>query len=464
MPAPAESAALSPASPAPAETAAVPPAPPAPAETVAVPPASPAPAETVAVQPAPPAPAEVVAVPPSAPADQPPAEEIKQAAPSPADGATGDAPAIPAVADSQNAPATQAKADDGLMRLIGQMVITGFEGAEPGDPGVKAVIEQLRQGLIAGVVVAAHNVRGTGQLRALVAALRDAGGETAPFLMIAHEGGAGQAMTPEKGFSAYPSAAALGRSDDPLNAFNVYRYMAEELAAYGFNVNLGPVVDLDPATEVADSAVEGRSYGVVPKHVAAFAKAFRLAHHEKSILTALKHFPPLAAGVPSPDAETETADPLHTFRALIEGGDADLVMTSNLPQAGDTGEGEGALAASLTAGLVQKQLREQLGFDGVVLSGDLEAAEIASRWSLEERVTRALDAGNDILLAGIGEPPAPDLAASIAAAISSGVANGTIGRDALEASHGRIARLKASLTSAGNAVASAAGKKKAAAH
>jgi beta-N-acetylhexosaminidase len=268
-------------------------------------------------------------------------------------------------------------------------------------------------------------------------------------------------MTPEKGFSAYPSAAALGRSDDPLNAFNVYRYMAEELAAYGFNVNLGPVVDLDPATEIADSAVEGRSYGVVPKHVAAFAKAFRLAHHEKSIFTALKHFPPLAAGVAPPDTQAETADPLHTFRALIEGGDADLVMTSNLPQAGDAGEE--ALAASLTAGLVQKQLREQLGFEGVVLSGDLDTAEIASRWSLEERVTRALAAGNDIILAGISKPPAPDLASSIAAAISSAIAKGAIGRDVLEASHGRIAKLKASLASAGSAFASAARREKAAA-
>jgi beta-N-acetylhexosaminidase len=342
------------------------------------------------------------------------------------------------------------------MTLIGQMIVTGFEGTEPNDPGVKAVIEQLRKGRIGGVVVADHNILATRQLKALAAALRDAGGNNLPLLIVAHEGGSGQAMTPEKGFSAYPSAAALGRSDDPLNAFNVYRYMAEELAAYGFNVNLGPVIDLDPASKIDEAAVEGRSYGVVPKHVAAFAKAFRLAHHQKNIMTALKHFPPLAAGAAPGDVEAAAADPLNILRELIESGDADLVMTSHLPPAGETGEA--VLPASLTAGLVRKRLRDELGFDGVVLSSDLQAAEIAGRWGLEERVMRAVTAGNDILLAGIDAPPSPDLAVVMAAAIANAVTRGDIARETLEASHARIAKLKAGLVGGGNAIASAEGK------
>jgi beta-N-acetylhexosaminidase len=447
--------------PAPAEIAAIPVAPAEPSASPAPPASSETPAAAVPAQPvAGEVPAMALAEPAAqkTPAEKaPPAEIPQQVAAAPAETPAEPALATPAAPSQpqQPAPASQAKVDDALAKWIGQMIVVGFEGTEPDDAGVKAVVDQLRKGRIGGVVVTSRNIRSARQLKALTAALRDAEG-VLPLLMIAHEGGAGQAMTPEKGFSAYPSAAALGRANDPLNAFSVYQYMAEELAGYGFNVNLGPVVDLDPATEIDEAAVEGRAYGVVPKHVAAFAKAFRLAHYQKNILTALKHFPPQAAGAAPADVEAADADPLNTFRELIGSDNADMVMISNLPPVGATGEG--ALPATLAEGLIKTQLREQLGYDGVVLSGDLQAAELAGRWGLEERVTRAVAAGNDMLLAGMDTPPSPDLAGVMAAAIANAVEKDTLARETLEAATNRIARLKASIGNSANAVASADGK------
>jgi beta-N-acetylhexosaminidase len=343
-----------------------------------------------------------------------------------------------AAAQAEPAPPPAPKPDSALLKMIGQMIVTGFEGTAPEDPDVRRVIKELRNGSIGGVIVAERNINSSRQLKALTAALRGAAADTLPLLVVSHEGGLGQGMSAEKGFSAYPSASALGRSNDPLNAFNVYRYMAEELAAYGFNVNLGPVIDMDrfPADESAD----GRSYGISAKHVAAFAKAFRQAHQQKNIATVLKHFPPLP-----PPGEQAGFDSLDVVRELVDGGDVDAVMAAS-PREGAGGDKP-----------VEALLRDGMGYRGVVVS-DVEAKEQATSGPLDDRVRQAVAASSDLLLIGLNDPPAPDSAGRIGAVLADAVMAGVIKREAIEAAHDRIARLKESLGGSGNAIASADGK------
>jgi beta-N-acetylhexosaminidase len=282
--------------------------------------------------------------------------------------------------------------------------------------------------------------------------LKKANAEVAPFLMVAHEGGDGQSLSAMHGFSMYPSAAELGRSNDPFNAFGVYFHMAEELASYGFNVNLGPVVDLAPKASGAGAGVAVRTFGSEPKHVAAFGKAFRLAHRQKGIATVLKYFPRQAGS----EADGSVGAALETYRQLIESDNADMVMTSHLidPAFSDAA----GRPASLSVKAIRKRLREDLGFKGVVMSADIGDAAVAALLPLSERVAGAIGAGTDILLIGERASPQDGAVEAIAAIVREAVASGRLSRDQLAASHGRIMSMKQSLGASAKSIASAEGK------
>ncbi len=357
---------------------------------------------------------------------------------------------------AQTVPATER--DDDLGKLIGQMLIIGFQGTAPDESWPQRVTAQIESGQIGGVVVMSQNIRDPHQLAKLTAAFRRAKAEVAPFIAIDQEGGPTQLLTPEKGFQHYDSAAELGTSNDPLNAYNLYQRMAIDLGANGFNVNFGPVVDLDPLGENHAAVSNERRYGAQPKHVAAFAKAFRLAHHSEGLLTVLKHFPgPLNETPGTHPGETQGAprwDPvaLEPYRQLVEGGNADMIMVGHLadPEFSD----EPGLPASLSQKAIQTRLREEVGFKGVVISDDLEAPAVASRFPLEESVVQAIKAGNDMLLIGNQSQPSQDIPERFATIVRQAVMTGTITRERLQASYDRIIAAKQSLSQAAREIAS----------
>lgn len=342
--------------------------------------------------------------------------------------------------------------DDGLGKLIGQMLIVGFQGAAPDESWPRQVAAQIESGKIGGVLVMSHNMLAPEQLAKLTGAFRRTKAQTVPFIAVDQGGGLAQRLPAEKGFQHYASAAELGMSNDPLNAYNLYQRMAVELAVLGFNVNLGPVVDLEQNGENGAAAAHERRYGSQPKHVAAFAKAFRLAHHGEGLLTVLKHFPGPASAKTEPEARWDVAA-LAPYRQLTAGGNADMVMVGHLSHAEFSDEP--GLPASLSKKAIQTRLRDEIGFKGVIISDDLEAKAVAARFPLEESVVRAIRAGNDLLLIGNQDKPSPDLPERLAAIIKQAVTTGALTRERLQASYDRIIAAKQSLSRAAREVASA---------
>ena len=348
--------------------------------------------------------------------------------------------------------------DDGLGKLIGQMLIVGFQGAAPDESWPRRVTAQIESGKIGGVLVMSHNILAPDQLSKLTAAFRRTKAQIAPFIAVDQGGGLVQRLPAERGFQRYASAAELGMSNDPLNAFNLYQRMAMELIVHGFNVNLGPVVDLEQSGANGAAPVHERRYGSQPKHVAAFAKAFRMAHHGEGLLTVLKHFPG-PAGAKDEAGGGTGAEPrwdaaaLEPYRQLVAGGNADMVMVGHLthPEFSD----EPGLPASLSAKTIQTRLREDIGFKGVVISDDLEARAIATRFPLEVSVVRAIKAGNDLLLIGNQDKPSLDLPDRVADIIRQAVSTGALTRERLQASYDRIVAAKQSLSKAAREIASA---------
>jgi beta-N-acetylhexosaminidase len=334
--------------------------------------------------------------------------------------------------------------------MIGQMIMVGFAGTETSDAGVLAVRDEIGSGTIGGVVLYPENLRSPQQITALTAFLRNARSQPVPFIAVDQEGGKVQRLSRENGHSYFPSARDVGASPSyaaPENAFKLYGAMAKELADSGFNLNFGPVVDLNlnPGNPVI--AGRERSFGADPARVISLARAFIRAHRGAGIVTVAKHFP--GHGSSSADSHKGFADismswkevELDPYRVLAKEGLLDAVMIGHLyhPRFSDGG----TLPASLSAKAIRAlRNKDWIDFDGVVFSDDMEMGAVAQSYPLEERVIRAINAGTDIIVFSNVGSHDPDLGAKIHAIIAAAVADGRVSRLRIEQANDKIKLLK----------------------
>jgi beta-N-acetylhexosaminidase len=217
--------------------------------------------------------------------------------------------------------------------IYGQLLIVGFTGSSPDDRGVRQAHEDLRRGLIGGLIAFERNIVDEPQLAALLAHLRGAPSGYPPFLAVDQEGGAVQRLWRLEALRA-PSAARVAASYSPEQARALYGRMAGRMAGLGFNLNLAPVVDLDFGRSNPVIGRLQRAYGREPEVVARYAGAFVEAHRAHGVLTALKHWP--GHGSSLADPHVAVADVTRTWRdserlpfaALLEAGQADMIMTA----------------------------------------------------------------------------------------------------------------------------------------
>ncbi len=289
--------------------------------------------------------------------------------------------------------------DKGVKNKIGQMIMVGFRGTSSKDAGVKAVMRELAEGSIGGVMLMKHNVVSIRQIARLTKALRKAaksGGQLPPLISVDQEGGLVQRLR----FTNFPSALKISRTSE-RNAANVYRKMACELRSTGINVNFGPVVDLD-VNGKANPIIGrlGRSYGKSPKTVVKFANQFIAAHKRVGIMTTAKHFPGHGSSL-TDSHKGFTAIPkwsrteLIPFQKLASGGAnkaVDMVMVGHLYN-----KLWGA-PASLSNKAISRLLRKDVKFKGLVITDDMEMGAIRKNYGWFEAISLAVKAGNDILL------------------------------------------------------------------
>jgi beta-N-acetylhexosaminidase len=337
-----------------------------------------------------------------------------------------------------------------LNRQIGQMIMVGFAGVGEKDAGVAAVRNELAEGVIGGVVLYPENIRSAKQLKNLNSFLANAKSDPIPLIAVDQEGGLVQRLTRWNGYTNFPSARNVGRNPSystPESVVRLYGIMAHELADAGFNVNFGPVVDLSINDRNTVIVRRKRSYGADPVLVANLARDFIVAHREANILTVAKHFP--GHGSSHADSHQQLADvsktwrevELDPYRVLAKDGMLDMVMVGHLyhPEFSD---GE-MLPASLSARAMDV-LRDKagVGFRGVIVSDDLEMGAVREKYSLQERVVRAVNAGTDLLVFSNVKSRDPELGAKIHAIMVKAVNDGTIPMARIEQAAGRIGLLK----------------------
>ena len=268
----------------------------------------------------------------------------------------------------------------------------GFHGHSlPGE-----LAEYLAQGL-AGVALYQRNFANARDLLKLTAGIRKAAGR--PVLIgIDQEGGTRFALGAP--FTAWPSAAELGKLGDGQSVERVACAMARELRAVGCNLNFAPMLDLH--VNLDSPVTADRSFGDDPQQVAQMGVAFDRGLRSGGVLSCAKHFPghgdaavdphldlPVFAGSMERLQTTE----LVPFAAAIAAG-VPTVMTAHilLPQI------DSQNPASLSRTMLDGVLRRRLRFDGVILADDLGMGAIAKRYGPGEAAVHTLLAGTDIAM------------------------------------------------------------------
>ena len=340
---------------------------------------------------------------------------------------------------------------------VGQMLMVGFRGlALSGD---EPILADIRERHLGGVILfdrdipsgsSRRNILDADQVRQLTDRLQ-AAADIPLLVAVDQEGGRVRRFKEDTGFPVLESAGVLGGRDEPAATRRQALATARALAAAGVNLNLAPVVDLDLNPDNPVIGGLDRSYGAEPPRVVRHARAFIAAHHAAGILTCLKHFP--GHGSSRGDTHLGLVDvtdtwqerELQPFAEIIAAGQADAVMTAHIVNR----RLDPADPATLSPAILNGLLRQRLGYEGVVISDDLQMGAIAAEYGLARAIRKALDAGVDILLFANNSVYDEKVAARARGLILDLVESGAIAPERIEASWRRIAELKARLADRG---------------
>jgi beta-N-acetylhexosaminidase len=335
-----------------------------------------------------------------------------------------------------------------LAAKIAGLIVVGFRGSTLTE--APWVATALQDGGLGGVILfdrdqltgALRNVRSPGQVATLVRDLRAAGGDRRIIVSVDQEGGVVTRLSPANGFPAVASEATIGRGT-VAEARTWGAGIAKTLESVGINLNFAPVVDLDvnprsPAIDALD-----RSFSAQPDVVVEMATAEIEAHHARDVRTTLKHFPGIGSSTTNTDfgvadvTKTWTRKELEPFQALIAGGIADLVMAGHVVN----GQLDADHPASLSKPVVTDLLRGELGWEGIVVTDDLQAAAITRAFGGDEAILLALEAGNDLLLVANQQAYDPTVVDRVVDVVSRAVASGRLPEARIDEAWDRVQRL-----------------------
>lgn len=329
----------------------------------------------------------------------------------------------------QSAYSSEIPQDEKLKKMIGRMLIVGFDGQSVTKDS--KIVKQIQKYHLGGVILfdrhfnertKTKNISSPSQLKTLTSSLKSFA--LKPLLIsVDQEGGKVARLKPAYGFEATPSAKVVSEMDAYMTK-HVYDNLAKTLKDAGINCNFAPVVDL--AINPQNRVIVGlkRSYSSEPKEVAKYAKIFMDALQEKHIISVLKHFPGHGSSLEDSHngfvdiSETWDEIELEPYIELIHSGDADMIMTahvfnSNLDE---------LYPSTLSYKVNTELLRDKLGYEGVIVSDDLQMGAIAKHYTLEQIVTLSINSGVDMLLFGnqLAKQDSDELVETILAQVKNG--------------------------------------------
>ena len=276
---------------------------------------------------------------------------------------------------------------------IGQMIMLGFLETQM-SPTLAYTIKQYHLG---SVVLYAWNITGAEQVKQLTTQIQAAG--DIPLLVATdQEGGSVNRLQAVDG--PLPSAYQMGATGKPSYARQRGAEDAQQLYDLGINVNFAPVVDV-ANTDLGD--LGGRTFGTTPDKVTTMAGAYLEGLQASGhVVGTLKHFPGLGAVPADPHQTLYTLDRSKAdleridwapYKALIANGDAQMIMSTHVVLSAI----DPTRPASLSEPVLTGVLRDQLGFQGVIVTDGIYMAALTSHYTFDQIIVDAVAAGNDII-------------------------------------------------------------------
>ena len=282
----------------------------------------------------------------------------------------------------------------------GQLLMVGFRPEEEGQ-----LLSLVAKGRIGGVILFGRNGEDALEVARLCESLRRAAREgphaTIPLVAVDQE--QGRVCRIRRGVTRFPGASVLGTLDRPDTTARVARWVGLELKALGVHLNLAPVGDV--TVRGRDSrALAGRAFGSEPERVASHARAWIRGSQGAGMAGCAKHFP--GHGAVREDSHIAMPrDPtplsglrrghLRPFRAAIRAGVSAIMVGHVAYDALDPG-----VPASLSFRVIQGLLRQELGYQGLVLTDDLEMGAVSRVRDPVQAAIQAIGAGADMALVG----------------------------------------------------------------
>ena len=288
-----------------------------------------------------------------------------------------------------------------------------------------------------------RNVQSPAQLTVLVTGLQ-ALADTPLLVAIDEEGGLVARLDQRHGFPPTISAADLGARNDVAFTTEAGKQIAETLASVGVNLNLAPVVDLNVNPTNPIIGALGRSFSADPAVVTAQAEAFVSGHRAVGVHTTLKHFP--GHGSSTGDTHLGVVDvtatwsrtELEPFANLVRDGMADAILTAHVFNATLDPDNPATLSQPTITGI----LRQQIGWDGVVISDDMQMGAIRQAYGYRDAVRLAILAGVDILTIAQQQVFETGIVATTIDLIEGMVRDGSLSEARIDESYARIQALK----------------------
>ncbi|MBO4746161.1 MAG: glycoside hydrolase family 3 protein [Alphaproteobacteria bacterium] len=351
-----------------------------------------------------------------------------------------------------------------LDKMVGQMIMTGFHGDGTGEnaENFAAIENQVKSGHVGGVIlfdvdisglvaqgmtipeakkhIFSSNIKNMDQVANLTAHLQS----LAPMpLLIAvdQEGGNIQRLKTEHGFAPIPSAKQLGMGE-PDSTYRTVYDLGTRLANLGINVDFAPVVDVDVNPESPAIGGLERSFSADANVVTQHGDAYARGLNDAGVLASFKHFP--GHGSAAGDTHAGMTDVTNTFQdyeltpyreLLGKASPCTMLMVAHVVNMNiDT------LPASLSHKTIQ--MARDMGFNGVVVSDDMDMGAIVGQYGREKAIEMAINAGNDMLVFGNNLDFDANKGEEVHQTIVKLVHEGKIKRSQIRKSYNRIMKMK----------------------
>src|SRR5438874_1294907 len=277
---------------------------------------------------------------------------------------------------------------------LGQLIMTGVPGKEL-EPATAGLFRKVQP---AGFILFGRNIESAAQLRKLIDDLRDLS-EVEPIITIDQEGGRVSRL---RLIGNEPPNAEQLRDKDDLDLIRRHGNITGRLLRlFGFNLDLCPVLDIS-FDDKADNSLRGRCYGKTVDQVMRNAGAFNDGMRKQGIASCGKHFPGYSAAtcdahyeLPKIERTREQLEKeeLAVFRQFSPRVDSMMICHGWYPSFELQ-----KTPATLSRRIITDLLRNEIGFDGLIMTDDLDMGAILNGYRLEDTIRLAVAAGNDLVM------------------------------------------------------------------